>query len=208
MANQEKSTEPFAAQTDEELVALAAKGETKAEECLIRRYRAFVRGRARTYFLIGADREDLMQEGMIGLIKAIRDYKPDKETSFKAFAEICVTRQIISAIKAATRQKHTPLNTYVSLSKPLYDEEDDATLLDIVGNDNILNPEEMFISREQWKQIEAEMAKKLSKFEFRVLYHHLQGKSYQEIAKLLGKDVKAIDNALQRIRKKTKEVRD
>ena len=122
---------------DEELVILAKQGDAGAQEYLINKYKNFVRAKARSYFLIGADREDIIQEGMIGLYKAIRDFREDKLSSFRAFAELCITRQIITAIKTATRQKHIPLNSYVSLNKPIYDEDSDRTLLDVIsGNKN------------------------------------------------------------------------
>ncbi|NLM50685.1 MAG: RNA polymerase sporulation sigma factor SigH [Clostridiaceae bacterium] len=187
---------------DEELVLLSQKGDTYAQECLIYRYRAFVRNKAQAYFLIGADKEDLVQEGMIGLFKAVRDYKADKLSSFKSFAELCVTRQIITAIKTATRQKHTPLNTYVSLNKPLFDEEYDVTLLDVFGKGEASNPEEIIISREEIDDIGVKVTELLSKFECKVLAYYLQGKSYQEIGEVLNKQPKSIDNALQRIKRK------
>ncbi|HAN87683.1 MAG TPA: RNA polymerase sporulation sigma factor SigH, partial [Firmicutes bacterium] len=135
---------------DEEIVDIAKQGDSDAEEYLIHKYKNFVRAKARSYFLIGADREDIIQEGMIGLYKAIRDFKPDKLASFRAFAELCITRQIITAIKTATRQKHIPLNSYVSLNKPIYDEESDRTLLDVLSGNKITDPEELVISREEF----------------------------------------------------------
>lgn len=144
----------YAEMQDEETVELAQQGEQFAIEFLIDKYKNFVRAKARSYFLIGADREDIIQEGMIGLFKAIRDYRVDKLTSFRAFAELCITRQIITAIKTATRQKHIPLNSYVSLNKPIYDEESDRTLMDIITTTGITNPEEIIISREEFIFIE------------------------------------------------------
>ena len=152
--------------------------------------------------MIGADKEDIYQEGMIGLYKAIRDFKPDKLTSFKAFAELCVTRQIITAIKTATRQKHIPLNTYVSLNKPIYEEESDRTLLDVLAGFRITDPEELVISQEQMEHIEGEISKVLSDLELEVLTSYLDGKSYQEIACDLDRHAKSIDNALQRVKRK------
>ena len=140
--------ERFSGYSDEEIVQLCHDGDTMAEEFLLNKYKNFVRSKARSYFLIGADHEDIVQEGMIGLYKAIRDYKQEKLSSFRAFAELCITRQIITAIKTATRQKHIPLNSYVSLNKPLYDEESDRTLLDIIMEGNSGNPEEMIINQE------------------------------------------------------------
>lgn len=192
----------YAEMTDEEIVELAQQGEQFAVEYLVDKYRNFVRAKARSYFLIGADKEDIIQEGMIGLFKAIRDYKMDKLTSFRAFAELCITRQIITAIKTATRQKHIPLNSYVSLNKPIYDEESDRTLMDILSTTKITNPEEIIISREEFIFIERKMGEILSSLEWKVLMAYLEGKSYQEIAVELKRHVKSIDNALQRVKRK------
>lgn len=192
----------YAEMTDEEIVELAQQGEQSAVEYLVDKYRNFVRAKARSYFLIGADKEDIIQEGMIGLFKAIRDYKTDKLTSFRAFAELCITRQIITAIKTATRQKHIPLNSYVSLNKPIYDEESDRTLMDILSTTKITNPEEIIISREEFIFIERKMGEILSSLEWKVLMAYLEGKSYQEIAVELKRHVKSIDNALQRVKRK------
>lgn len=186
---------------DEEIVALAQGGDTLAQEYLINKYRNFVRAKARAYFLIGADREDIIQEGMIGLYKAIRDFRLDKLASFRAFAELCVTRQIITAIKTATRQKHSPLNSAVSLNKPIYDEDSDRTLMDVFQAD-VNDPEEVVISQEEYGDIEAKMGEFLSDLEWKVLNYYLDGKSYQEIARELHRHVKSIDNALQRVKRK------
>ena len=187
---------------DEEVVCEAANGDPEALEFLINKYKNFVKSKARSYFLIGADREDIIQEGMIGLYKAIRDFNPDKLSSFRAFAELCITRQIITAIKTATRQKHIPLNSYISLNKPIYDEDSDRTLLDILTGAKISDPEELIISREEFEDIEDKMGEILSKLEWQVLMSYLGGKSYQEIAKDLKRHVKSIDNALQRVKRK------
>lgn len=192
----------FSSMLDEEIIEDARQGNDKALEYLINKYKNFVRAKARTYFLIGADREDIIQEGMIGLYKAIRDFRPDKLSSFRAFAELCITRQIITAIKTATRQKHIPLNSYVSLNKPIFDEESDRTLMDIISEESISDPEEMMINREEFSGIEAKMGELLSALEWEVLSLYLQGKSYQEIACDLDKHVKSIDNALQRVKRK------
>jgi RNA polymerase sporulation-specific sigma factor len=196
---------------DEELVLYAHEGDEAALEHLINKYKNFVRAKARSYFLIGADREDIVQEGMIGLYKAIRDFRNDKLSSFRAFAELCITRQIITAIKTATRQKHIPLNSYVSLNKPIYDEESDRTLLDILTAAKITDPEELIISREELLSIESKIGEILSGLELEVLMSYLQGKSYQEIACDLDRHVKSIDNALQRVKRKLEkylEVKD
>ncbi|NLI58810.1 MAG: RNA polymerase sporulation sigma factor SigH [Clostridium sp.] len=192
----------FSTMVDEEIVEDSRAGDDKALEYLINKYKGFVRAKARTYFLIGADREDIIQEGMIGLYKAIRDYREDKLSSFRAFAELCITRQIITAIKTATRQKHIPLNSYISLNKPIFDEESDRTLMDIISEEKISDPEEMVISREEFSGIEAKMSEILSGLECDVLSLYLQGKSYQEIAVDLNRHVKSIDNALQRVKRK------
>jgi RNA polymerase sporulation-specific sigma factor len=187
---------------DEDVIQEAKAGSEKALEYLINKYKSFVRAKARTYFLIGADREDIIQEGMIGLFKAIRDYKGDKLSSFRAFAELCITRQIITAIKTATRQKHIPLNSYVSLNKPIFDEESDRTLMDVISEENISDPEELVINREEFLGIENKMGEILSSLEWEVLTSYLEGKSYQEIAEDLDRHVKSIDNALQRVKRK------
>jgi len=188
--------------TDDELIMISKSGNGYAIEVLLERYRNFVRARSRTYFLIGADKEDIIQEGMIGLYKAIRDYKPEAQASFKSFAELCITRQIITAIKTATRQKHIPLNSYISLSKPMYDDESDRVLLDTVFERKKLDPEEIMIDKERFYSIEEKLSKILSKLEWSVLLKYLEGKSYVDIANQIGKTEKSIDNALQRIKKK------
>lgn len=193
---------PFEGMLDEEIVEAARNGDLLAQEYLINKYRNFVRAKARSYFLIGADREDIMQEGLIGLYKAIRDFRSDKLSSFRAFAELCITRQIITAIKTATRQKHIPLNSYVSLNKPIYDEDSDRTLLDVISGTKITDPEELIISREEFGNIEEKMVEILSDLEWKVLMAYLDGKSYQEIATDLTRHVKSIDNALQRVKRK------
>ena len=187
---------------DEQVVELCHQGDSEAEEYLLNKYKNFVRAKARSYFLIGADHEDIVQEGMIGLYKAIRDFKPEKLSSFRAFAELCITRQIITAIKTATRQKHIPLNSYVSLNKPLYDEESDRTLLDVIMEGRITDPEELIINRENLGNIHNKISEVLSGLEQEVLQAYLDGKSYQEIAESLGRHVKSIDNALQRVKRK------
>ena len=198
---EQEEMEHFSSMTDEEVVSLAQQGDGQALAYLLNKYKNFVRSKARSYFLIGADHEDIVQEGMIGLYKAIRDFKPDRLSSFRAFAELCVKRQIITAIKTATRQKHFPLNSYVSLNKPLYDEESDRTLLDVIEG-RVTNPEELFISREDLEGIQGQIDELLPDLEQQVLNAFLDGKSYQEIAELLGRHVKSIDNALQRVKRK------
>ena len=192
----------FKDKLDEEVVMEAKADNNKAQEYLISKYENFVKAKAKSYFLIGADKEDIYQEGMIGLYKAIRDFNPEKSTFFKAFAEICVTRQIITAIKTATRQKHIPLNTYVSLNKPIYEEESERTLLDVLSGLKISDPEELMISKEQMHFIEEKISEVLSGLEKKVLNSYLDGKSYQEIACDLERHSKSIDNALQRVKRK------
>lgn len=193
---------------DEEIAIEAKKGDKKAQEYIIGKYENFVKAKAKSYFLIGADKEDIYQEGMIGLYKAIRDFKPHKLASFKAFAELCITRQIITAIKTATRQKHIPLNTYISLNKPIYDEESDRTLLDVLSSVKVADPEELVISREEVISIENEIGQVLSELELEVLMSYLEGKSYQEIACDLDRCAKSIDNALQRVKRKLEKCLD
>ncbi|MDO5040386.1 RNA polymerase sporulation sigma factor SigH [Clostridium sp.] len=193
---------------DEEIAIEAKNGNIKAQEYLINKYENFVKSKAKSYFLIGADKEDIYQEGMIGLYKAIRDFNPEKLSTFKAFAELCVTRQIITAIKTATRQKHIPLNTYISLNKPIYEEDSERTLLDVLAGFKITDPEELIISQEEKERIESEMERVLSRLELNVLNSYLDGKSYQEIACDLDRHAKSIDNALQRVKRKLEKCLD
>lgn len=188
--------------TDEQLVELVHQGSTDALDYLITKYRLFVKAKARSYFLIGADKEDIIQEGMIGLYKSIRDFKGDKLSSFRAFAELCITRQIITAIKTATRQKHIPLNSYVSLDKPIYDEESDRTLLDVITGSDSEDPEHLMIHREEYSHLEEKIGEILSELEQQVLALYLDGQSYNEISEELNRHVKSIDNALQRVKRK------
>lgn len=192
----------FEKMEDEYLVEYVREGDSNALEYLINKYKNFVRAKARSYFLIGADHEDIVQEGMIGLYKAIRDFKGDKLSSFKAFAELCITRQIITAIKTATRQKHIPLNSYVSLDRPIYDEESDRTLLDVICGTRVTDPEELLINQEEFDDIELKMGEILSDLERKVLMLYLDGRTYQEISVDLNRHVKSIDNALQRVKRK------
>lgn len=188
--------------SDNELVEQVRLGNTDALDFLITKYRLFVKAKARSYFLVGADKEDIVQEGMIGLYKAIRDFNGDKLASFRAFAELCVTRQIITAIKTATRQKHIPLNSYVSLDKPIYDEESERTLMDIITSPLSDDPMHAMISQEEFSYLEEKMSEVLSELEQQVLALYLEGRSYYEISELLNRHVKSIDNALQRVKRK------
>ncbi|AEF16373.1 MULTISPECIES: RNA polymerase sporulation sigma factor SigH [Thermoanaerobacterium] len=192
----------FSSMDEGDVVEEAQRGNEAALEFIIDKYYSFVKAKARSYFLVGADKEDIVQEGMIGLYKAIRDFKSDKLSSFKAFAELCITRQMITAIKTATRQKHIPLNSYVSLNKPIFEEESDRTLMDVVSSECISDPEELIINREEYVNIENKIGEMLSDLEWEVLISYLDGKSYQEIAVELRRHVKSIDNALQRVKRK------
>lgn len=192
--------------TDEAVAALARGFDGDAMEFLLNKYKNFVRAKARSYFLIGADREDIVQEGMIGLYKAVRDFRPTKLTSFRAFAELCITRQIITAIKTATRQKHRPLNSYVSLNKPAYDDESDRMLIDVISSTKISNPEDIIIGREDFSSIESKMGRMLSPLELQVLRKYIEGKSYFEVAEELNRSVKSVDNALQRVKNKLEKL--
>ena len=195
--------EKYALMTDEQVVIMANEEESgTALEYILHKYKNFVRAKARSYFLIGADKEDIVQEGMIGLYKAVRDYDAEKKASFRAFAELCITRQIITAIKTATRQKHQPLNSYVSLNKPVYEAESERMLVDIIAASKVSNPEEIVIDQEDYASMEEEIAKMLSSLENQVLTYYLHGLSYQQIARLLGRHEKSVDNALQRAKGK------
>lgn len=198
----EKQQSRYEQLEDEMIVELVHQGDSEALDYLIHKYKNFVRAKARSYFLVGADREDIVQEGMIGLYKAIRDFKEDKQSSFKAFAELCITRQMITAIKMATRQKHIPLNCYVSLDKPIYEDDSARTLMDVLSGAKMTNPEELIINREEFDHMEEKMTELLSDLERKVLLLYLEGRSYQEISEELNRHVKSIDNALQRVKRK------
>jgi RNA polymerase sporulation-specific sigma factor len=189
--------------SDEDLVLAARSGDDAALTTLLTKYRAFARVKARSYFLVGADREDIVQEGMIGLYKAIRDFNGEMESSFRSFAELCVTRQIITAIKTATRQKHGPLNNYVSFERPVGGDDDgDRVLGDVLPTVAISDPADLVISAERIRALQAHFDEVLSDLETEVLRLYVEGKSYQEIAERLQRHVKSIDNALQRIKRK------
>lgn len=196
----------YSALKDEDVIGLVREGDALAQDFLLNKYKTFVKTKARAYFLIGADREDIIQEGMIGLYKAIRDYSSQKNASFKSFAELCVNRQLITAIKAAGRQKHMPLNSSVSLNKTVYDDESDDTYIDMLESaEAVTSPETIFIGIENRNSIVEHIMEALSSFEKKVLSFYLQGKTYSEIAKATGKSEKSIDNALQRVKKKTEK---
>ena len=200
------SFENFASFSDEKLAVLAQQGNDRALDYLLSKYRIFVRNKSLSYYIVGADRDDIVQEGMIGLFKAVRDFSLERGVSFKTFADICVTRQIITAVKNASRQKHAPLNFYISLNKPVSEGEGEATLGDIVGRAENANPEEIIINKEKVDTLGLEMNRILSQFELLVLSLYLQGYSYVNIGKAIGKDPKSVDNALQRIKKKFEKI--
>ena len=185
---------------DEELVKLSHDGDELALEYLIERYKYFVRSKARSYFLVGADHEDIIQEGMIGLFKAIRDYREERETSFFHFAELCITRQIYSAIEASNRKKHAPLNSYVSFYSEV--SEEGQPLAEYLESERSDNPEQRMIDQENFELFLKKVRQSLSKMECEVLDDYLSGLNYQQIAEKMKKSPKAIDNALQRIKTK------
>lgn len=193
----------FSKLTDEELAVFAKENSSReAEDVLLNRYKNLVKARVKAYFLVGGDNDDLVQEGMIGLFKAIRDFDSSKKVSFHSFAELCIKRQIFTAIKTADRQKHQPLNTYISLNKPVYDDISERTLIEKISERESIDPEKIYIMREKLNDIEKVINEKLSNLEKRVLILHMEGMSYQEIAEIIDKPTKSIDNALQRIKKK------
>ncbi len=202
VATKEILMQNYADMEDEILVRLFQNGDGDASEFLMKKYRSFVRAKASRYFLIGGEKEDIVQEGMIGLYKAIRDFKLDKLSSFKAFAELCITRQIITAVKSATRQKHTPLNSYISLNKPIYEDESNHTLLDVITCPWEQDPAQQIVDQEKANDLEQRMSERLSDLEKKVLELHIAGHSYVEISQNVNTHVKSIDNALQRIKRK------
>ena len=200
--------ETYEKMTDEQLIAALRKGESEIMDFIMEKYKYLVRKKAKAMFLLGGENDDLIQEGMIGLFKAVRDYDLALETSFASFAELCISRQMYSAIEASKRKKHIPLNYYVSLY-----EEGDASeenkrppLIDTIQPDRENNPEELFLNKEYFRQAESMLKEQLSDLENRVLYLHLLGTEYQTIAKLIGKSPKAVDNALQRIKNKAQGI--
>ena len=202
-----KSNENFASFSDEDLAVLAQQGSDKALDFLLSKYFVYVRSKSLSYYIVGADRDDIIQEGMIGLFKAVRDFSSERGVSFRTFADVCVTRQIITAVKNASRQKHAPLNFYVSLNKPMSDDDDDSsTIADILRQEQHMSPEEILIKKEDADILGSEMNRLLSKFELDVLSLYLRGNSYSDIAKLIGREAKSVDNALQRIKKKFEKI--
>jgi RNA polymerase sporulation-specific sigma factor len=190
---------------DEELVILAQEGAVEAEETLLARYRPVIISKAKSFFIAGADRDDILQEGQIGLHKAIRDFSAERGNRFRPFAEMCITRQIITAVKAASRQKHAPLNYYLSLDKPIYADGIDRQLVDVLPDQRICDPEEMFVIREQLSSLGTSLREVLSEFEYKVFLLHLRERSYREIAHILATTPKAVDNALCRVKRKIED---
>lgn len=189
--------------TDEDLILALRSGEKEITDYLMNKYKNLVRKKAKALYLIGGDTDDLIQEGMIGLFKAVRDYQPDKDSSFYHFAELCIARQMYNAVEASNRKKHAPLNSYV----PLYADVKDAdgmNLVDVLGGMDESNPEELFINQENLEDFQKKVNENLSAMEQEVLTYYLQGFGYVQIAEVMGKEPKAVDNALQRIKKKLK----
>ncbi|HEX4979520.1 MAG TPA: RNA polymerase sporulation sigma factor SigH [Acidimicrobiales bacterium] len=196
-------SQPLELLEDDELAARFQGGDEEAVMVLLGRYRRFARAKARGYFLVGGDADDIEQEGLIGLYKAARDFRPDRQSSFRAFAELCITRQVITAVKTATRQKHRPLNTYVSISGVRGgDEAGERSVEDLLDDHRIADPADTIVSNERLAAMRQSMAEMLSQLEVDVLRLYVEGKSYQEIGEQLGRHVKSIDNALQRIKRK------
>lgn len=191
----------FHRMVDEDIVAYAKQGSRRATEHLLTKYRSLVEGKARAYFVVGADREDVVQEGMIGLFKAIRDFRSDKLARFRAFAELCVTRQIVTAVKTATRQKHIPLNKSISLHGSGAGEGSECALIDILPDTCVVDPEKVTLSSQMRSYLDSGNSK-LSSLELQVLLFYVQGLSYREMAELLSCGTKSVDNALQRAKRK------
>lgn len=192
----------FQQMPDEEVVARAKQGSLRATEHILRKYRSLVEGKARSYFLLGADHEDVVQEGMIGLFKAIRDFSEENLSAFRSFAELCITRQIITAVKTATRQKHALLNTYVSMELPLAEREDEPLLREVIMEERSSDPQELVLNEEFRSAVDGQIRQCLSPLEAAALRRYIEGKTYGDIARELNRDIKQIDNALQRAKKK------
>ncbi len=194
----------FLQMQDEDLIKMIKSGDKSALEHLINRYKNLVNIKVSKYYMVGAEREDIVQEGLIGLYKAIKSFQPDKQNSFKNFASICIDRQLITAIKTSNRQKHIPLNSYISLNKEAYENEEESgsDLIEILDSKTVEDPLDTLTKKEYYKSVENTIDKSLSDFEKKVLNCYIQGESYVEIAQKLDTPVKSIDNAIQRIRKK------
>lgn len=188
---------------DKFLIALAKNGDRRAHDQIVRRYYGFVRMKASSYFLVGGDHDDLIQEGLVGLYKAVRDFRPDRESSFRNFAELCITRQIITAVKTSTRNKHKPLNGYVSFSRTAASALDnEPTLEEVLPGPATMDPASKAVSAEELEALVGCLSSKLSELESRALALYLDGRSYEEIGERVGCAPKAIDNALQRVKRK------
>ncbi len=198
------TTDKYSNLTDEQIISQIKQGDQESLAYLLEKYKNLVNIKVSKYFMIGAEKEDILQEGMIGLFKAIKDFKEEKQKSFKSFANICIERQLITAIKSSNRQKHMPLNSYLSLNMAAYDnnEEDSVELIDTFNSNTLEDPLETIMKKEYYSEMENAVNKNLSKFEKQVLDGFLKGESYVTIAKKLDSPVKSIDNAIQRIRKK------
>ena len=194
---------PYEAFSDEELIEKLRQGEDDITDYILEKYKPLVRKKTIAMYLIGGETEDLIQEGMIGLFKAIRDYKPDKDASFYHFAELCINRQLYSALEASNRKKHQPLNSYISLSEQ---EHPDAVAAELLV-DKESGPEQTVIEQEVWEEYKKRLAQKLSRMENQVLQYYLEGNHYIQIAEMMGKSPKSIDNALQRIRQKIRQMK-
>ncbi|NLC87360.1 MAG: RNA polymerase sporulation sigma factor SigH [Clostridiaceae bacterium] len=187
---------------DEDLITIIKSGDKLALEFLIDKYKELVNMKVSKFFMIGAEREDIVQEGLIGLFKAIKCYNEEKQNSFKTFANLCIERQLITAIKSSNRQKHIPLNSYLSLNTTAYDEDEDSSILDVFDSHQTEDPLETITKKEYYQAVEKSIDKLLSGFEKQVLSRYIQGESYIKIAEKLDTPVKSVDNAIQRIRKK------
>lgn len=188
--------------SDEDLITVIKSGDKFALEFLIEKYKELVNMKVSKFFMIGAEKEDIVQEGLIGLFKAIKNYNPDMQNSFKTFANLCIERQLITAIKSSNRQKHMPLNSYLSLNTTAYEDDDDTSVLDVLNTHQMEDPLDTITKKEYYKTVEVAIDKSLSDFEKKVLNRYMQGESYVQIAEKLDAPVKSIDNAIQRIRKK------
>lgn len=196
----------FKEMKDEEIVEVAQSGGKEAVEYLLEKYRLFVQSRLRPYFLVGAEKEDLIQEGMIGLFEAIKDFKANR-SSFRSFAELCVRRQVVTAIRSATRQKQIPLNSSISMNNPLYEDNSQQTLADVLTSKKNPNPEKMFLAKENINYLKQELRQALTDLEWQVLVNYLEEKSYEEIAGEIEHHEKTVDNALSRIKRKAASIR-
>jgi len=192
----------FCKMTDEEIISLIKSDNKEALNYLLNKYKELVYMKVSKYFIIGAEKDDIFQEGMIGLYKAIQSFKGDKQNSFKTFANMCIERQLITAIKSSNRQKHMPLNSYLSLNTSGYEDDDDKTLMDVINNNTVEDPLDTITKKEYYKTVEDTIDKSLSDFEKQVLRKFIKGDSYIKIAEELSSPVKSVDNAIQRIRKK------